>query len=72
MTYYIQKRDGLWSHHLNYIKSIMMMLTVPFYTVLNLNKECYSGFCTGKFEFLSAHMWNVVADMTLASVAHLI
>ena len=41
MKYYIQKRDGLWFHHLNCIKSIMVMLTVPFYTVLDLNKECH-------------------------------
>ena len=41
-------------------------------TVLHLNKECYQGLCAGKFEYLSAHMWNVVADISLASLAHLI
>ena len=50
----------------------MVMLTVPFYTVFDLNEECHRGFCTGKFEFLSAQMWTMVADISLASLAHLI
>ena len=41
MKCYIQKRDGLRFHQLNCIKSIMVMLTVPFCIVCNLNKECY-------------------------------